>query len=71
MQLLLNVTDNNKVDLLLTFLESLNYVSNVEKLTNDEDFEVPNWHKELVINRINTATSESFKTWAEVKNTLK
>ncbi|TAH00687.1 MAG: hypothetical protein EAZ15_08510 [Sphingobacteriales bacterium] len=71
MQLLLNVTDNNKVDLLFDFLKSLNYVSNVEKLDTDQDFEVPNWHKELVLERINTATPESFKPWNEVKNNLK
>lgn len=71
MQLLLNVTDNNKVDLLLDYLKSLNYVSNVEKLGNDADFEVPDWHKKLVIERINTATNESFKPWEEIKNTLK
>ena len=36
----------------------------------EEDFEVPKWHKELVIERINTATSQSFKSWDDVKNKL-
>ncbi len=71
MQLLLNVKDNNKATLLLKFLKSLNYVSSVKQVDDEQDFEVPEWHKKIVLDRIKTATPESFIPWKEAKKQLK
>lgn len=43
----------------------------VELIQEQEDFEVPEWHKEIVRERIRTATPESFKSWKKVKKELK
>lgn len=71
MQLLLNVKDKNKANLLLEFLKSLNYVNSIEQLDEEQDIEIPEWHKKIVLDRIQTSTPENFKTWSEVKNQLK
>lgn len=71
MQLLLDVKDKNKAALLLEFLKSLNYVSSVKQVDDDQDFIVPEWHKEIVRERVKTATPESFKPWGEVRKQLK
>ena len=71
MQLLLDIKDKNKAALLLEFLKSLNYVNSVKQLDDITEFEVPEWHKELVKERVRTATPESFKPWSKVKKQLK
>ncbi len=43
----------------------------VELIQEQDDFEVPEWHKEIVLERVRTATPESFKPWSKVKKQLK
>ena len=70
MQLVLNIPDKarNKALPLIEFLKSLEFLT-IEQ--NTEDFEVPEWHKEIVTQRMRTATPESFKPWSQVKKQLK
>jgi hypothetical protein len=37
------------------------------KETREEEFEVPDWHKKIVLNRIKTAQKGDFLSWIEVK----
>ena len=53
---------------LIEFLKSLDFLT-VEQKT--EGFEIPEWHKEIVADRMRTATTKSFRPWAEVKKQLK
>lgn len=43
----------------------------VELIQEQDDFEVPEWHKKIVLERLRTATPESFKPWSKVKKQLK
>jgi hypothetical protein len=43
----------------------------ISLIQEQDDFMVPEWHKEIVRERIKTATPESFKPWSEVKKQLK
>lgn len=40
-------------------------------IQEQEDFVVPEWHKKIVLDRMKTATPDSFKPWSEVKKQLK
>ncbi len=71
MQLLLNIKDSNKANVLLEFLKSLNYINSIKQVEEDQNFEVPEWHKKIVLDRIKTSTPQSFKPWSEVKKQLK
>ncbi len=70
MQLVLNIPDKalNKARPLIEFLKSLEFLT-VEQ--SADDFQVPEWHKQIVEGRIRTATPESFKPWSRVKKQLK
>ena len=54
---------------LLEYLKSLSYLN--IKATKEEEFEVPDWHKKIVLNRIKTAQKKDFLTWPEVKAQIK
>lgn len=47
MKITLNITDNNKALPLIAYLESLDFLS----IENEIDFTVPEWHKEIVLER--------------------
>jgi hypothetical protein len=38
--------------------------------TQEEDFDIPEWHKEIVRERIRTAKEEDYIPWEEVKKNL-
>jgi len=69
MQLLLNIPDKakNKAKPLIAFLKSLDFLT----IENSEEVEIPEWHKEIVAERMNTATAKSFKSWDSAKKELK
>ena len=48
MKVTLDIEDNN-APFLIELLEQLSYVS----IVRDENFEVPEWHKKIVLERIN------------------
>jgi len=60
---------NKEAKKLFEFLKSLSYLKIEE--TKDENFEVPDWHKKIVLNRIKTAKKENFKSWEELKKQIK
>jgi len=68
-QLLVDIKDDSKMDVLLNFLKSLNYV-NVKKLTNN-DIIVSEVEKNVMRERIKKAKPEKFKNWDDVKNAVK
>ena len=68
-QLLLDIKDDSKMDILLNFLKSLNYV-NVKELS-DNDIIVSEAEKNIMRNRVKKAKPENFKNWDDIKNTFK
>ena len=68
-QLLLNIKDGSKMDILLNFLKSLNYIS-VEKLDNSS-FPLTDEQKSILDQRRKTATPEDFIPWNKAKKQLK
>jgi hypothetical protein len=71
MQLVLNITDKAKANLLLEFLKSLNYVNSVKEVEEEQDFDVPEWHKKIVLDRIKNAKPENYIAWKDFKKELK
>lgn len=64
--LTINVSDN-KFNQLIEFLsKNFGAVS-----IDDANFEVPEWHKEIVRERIKTAKKEDFIPWEEARKQLK
>jgi hypothetical protein len=51
---------------LINFLKSLDFLT-VEK---EEDITVPEWHKEIVNERMQTSTKESYQPWSEAQKKL-
>ncbi len=62
MQLLLNVLDKTKANLLVEFLKNLNYVNSIKQVKDEQNFEVPQWQQDIVLNRIKTAKPEDYIT---------
>lgn len=60
---------NKEAKKLVEFLKSLSYLTIEE--TNEENFEVPDWHKKKVLNRVKTSKKEDFKTWDELKKQIR
>ena len=60
---------NKEAKKLVEFLKSLNYLKIEE--TKDENFEVPDFHKKIVLNRIKTAKRENFTSWSDLKKQIK
>jgi len=63
----INVPDN-KFDKLMEFL-SKNF-GNIT-VNQTEDFDVPEWHKEIVLKRIKNAKEEDFIPWEEARKKLR
>ena len=51
---------------LINFLKSLDFLT-IEK---EEEITVPEWHKEIVNERIQTATKDSYQPWSEAQKKL-
>jgi hypothetical protein len=67
-QLLLNITDNSKIDKLMNLLGTLNYVK-VESYT-EENIVVSEEEKNIIRNRVKNAKPENFKNWDDVINSF-
>jgi hypothetical protein len=65
--LTINVSDS-KFNQLLDFLSKNFGAVNV---TNATDFEVPEWHKEIVLERMKNAKAEDFFSLDELDNKIK
>jgi hypothetical protein len=68
-QLLLNIQDESKTNMLLDFLKSLNYIS-VQKLS-DDNIVVSEQEKNVMRERYKKAKPEHFKDWDTVKKSFK
>ncbi|MES2139450.1 MAG: hypothetical protein V4511_07055 [Bacteroidota bacterium] len=68
-QLLVNIKDDSKMDILLNFLKSLNYIS-VKELS-DNDIIVSEAEKNVMRERVKKAKPENFKNWDDIKNSFK
>lgn len=68
MQLLLNIKDKTKATLLFEFLKSLNYVSSVKQLEDEQTFDIPEQHKKIVRERIKNSKASALLDWETVKN---
>jgi len=68
-QLLVNIKDDSKLDLLLNFLKSLNYIS-VEKV-DKENVLLTDEQKNTLDERRATAKPEDFTPWNKAKKQLK
>jgi hypothetical protein len=68
-QLLVDIKDDSKLDILLNFLKSLNYIS-VKELS-DNDVIVSEAEKNIMRERVKKAKPENFKNWDDIKNSFK
>ena len=68
-QLLVDIKDDSKMDILLNFLKSLNYI-NVKELSNN-DIIVSETEKNIMRERVKKAKPENFKNWDDIKNSFK
>ena len=68
-QLLVDIKDDSKLDVLLNFLKSLNYIS-VKELS-DNDVIVSEAEKNIMRERVKKAKPENFKNWDDIKNSFK
>ncbi len=57
------------------FLEFLKHLKNtkvvVEPALKEEEVDVPEWQKKIVLDRVKSATAKSFKPWSKVKKAIK
>jgi hypothetical protein len=67
-QLLLNIEDESKTNMLLDFLKSLNYI-NVQMLS-EENIIVSEQEKDIMRARKQNARPGDFKDWDEIKNSF-
>jgi hypothetical protein len=67
-QILVNINDESKLEVFLTLLKSLNYIS-VRELS-DNDIIISESEKNIMRERLNKAKPENFKNWDKIKNTL-
>ena len=68
-QLLVDIKDDSKIDILLNFLKSLNYIT-VKEVT-DKDIILNEEEKNIMRERVKKAKSENFKNWDDIKNSFK
>jgi hypothetical protein len=68
-QLIVNIKDESKMDVLLNFLKSLNYI-NVEKLA-DTDIVISEVEKNVMRERHKKAVPKDFKNWEDIKTAYK
>jgi hypothetical protein len=68
-QLLVNIKDDSKMDILLNFLKSLNYIS-VEEI-NSKNISLTDEQKNILDERRATAKPEDFTPWNTAKKQLK
>jgi hypothetical protein len=68
-QLLVNIKDDSKMDILLNFLKSLNYIS-VEEI-DSKNISLTEEQKNILDKRRTTAKSEDFMPWNKAKKQLK
>lgn len=65
-QLLLNIEDESKINNLLEYLQSLQYV-HVQQLSEEETI-VTEFEKNLMRERLKNARPENFKKWDDIKS---
>ncbi len=68
-QILLNLKDESKKNVLLNFLKSLNYVS-VQQL-NNKDVIITESEKQIMRERHKKAKPDDFKNWDDIKDSFK
>ncbi len=68
-QLLVNLKDESKLEILVDFLKSLNYIS-IERI-NTKDISLTKEQKNILDERRATAKAEDFIPWTKAKKQLK
>ena len=66
MKLTLNISDSNNALPLIACLESLDFPI----IENENDFAIPEWHKEIVLEREKMSIPELLLDWDKVKNSF-
>ena len=66
MKLTLNISDSNNALPLIAYLESLDFLT----IENENDFAIPEWHKEIVLEREKKSKPELLLDWDKVKNSF-
>jgi len=66
MKITLNITDANKALPLVTYLNSLDFLT----IENETDFTVPQWHQEIVLEREKNSKPELLLDWEKVQNSF-
>lgn len=67
MELVLNITEKNKIDLFLNLIKEFSFVELVS--VNDNEFNIPENHRELLDQRIQSIDSggATFRSWDVIK----
>ncbi len=65
MQIVLNIKDKSKAEILMEFLKSLNYVSNIKAIETDK---IPDYDKKLVRERIKNSKKDELLDWDSIKD---
>ncbi len=65
MQIVLNIKDKSKAEILMEFLKSLNYVSNIKAIETDK---IPDNDKKLVRERIKNSKKDELLDWDSIKD---
>ncbi len=68
MRITLDISDANSVKAtpLIEYLKSLDFVS----VISEDDYVVPDWHKQIVEERLANSDSSKLLDWNEVKDTF-
>ena len=65
MQIVLDIKDKSKAELLMEFLKGLNYVSNIKAIDTEK---IPDEHKKIVRERIKKSKDNELLDWDIIKN---
>ncbi len=65
MQIVLNIKDKSKAEILMEFLKSLNYMSNIKAIETDK---IPDNDKKLVRERIKNSKKDELLDWDSIKD---
>lgn len=51
-QLILTIKDDSQLEALITFLKSISYVGNIERVSKDKTIDIPIHHKKILDERL-------------------
>lgn len=68
-QIVLSVPDN-KFNFFMELVQNFKFVKIEKTIENSNEFEVPEWHKEIIRERIKSSKPEDMLSWEDVEKKL-